>query len=874
MHQLNKIGQKIASFFGEDTSLDLLAGESSYSSDLLDPNHFSDLLPYRLFDSDRKLFENSKSLGFVLEVIPILGATDEIQQELSALIKEIGEEGANIQCLLWADHRIDGFLKSWMSPRTQKGGIFEKLAEKKAAFFREEALKGESSARIFRFFFSYSFPKTQGKETTVLLEKLLEKKKKALATFSRISHASEMAPEDLLAVLSGMVNFEFETETKVRKTWNKDTWLSKQICLPGGGVEVRKDGLIFQGENETCFRTYEAVDYPDEWALFLTGELLGDFFNSSYRISAPFYLHYGIHFPSQTREETKFRGKAKVLDHQCKFPALVRMFPQMPREREENHYVLHQLLEGEKFVETRLSCGVWATRDQLLKTESTLYSLFQKFGFKLKENHFLHLPDFLSSLPMAWGETASHIQDLKRTRCLRTTLTQETGGFIPLVAEWWGNSTKGMVLTGRKGQIASWDPFASEGNLNAVVIGPSGSGKSVFIQDMITSHLGQGGRVFVLDLGRSYEKLCHLVEGQYLAFSKGSRFNLNPFNLITSDDDSDTLNASLEMVSSIIATMAMPQHKIDKERADIINFLVREVWKTKRHTATIDDLIERLERATYQSELMIGAIESLKEGLKKFSQNGTYSSYFYGQNAVNLHSDLVVIETEELKNTPDLQAVILQIFTLTISNQIFLGNREQRCMICIDEAWDLLKSPQMEGFIESLARRLRKYNGSLIVGTQGVKDFERSFGARAAFQNSNWLLMLGKDDDSINILKKDNLIPMDEYKERVLSSLRKEDGKYSEVFIYHKGSGFQTVAQLKLDPFSQMLYSTQAEDFKAIQDLTERGMSIDEAVEWMLKYHKAYHELLLSGCSIQEALSILNNQAGRNTKLEMEKSYV
>ena len=37
-------------------------------------------------------------------------------------------------------------------------------------------------------------------------------------------------------------------------------------------------------------------------------------------------------------------------------------------------------------------------------------------------------------------------------------------------------------------------------------------------------------------------------------------------------------------------------------------------------------------------------------------------------------------------------------------------------------------------------------------------------------------------------------------------------------------------------------------------------MNIDEAVEWMIKYHKAYHELLLSGCGIQEAISILNGQ--------------
>ncbi len=844
---LGKFGQKVASFFGEGTPLDLLSEETPYATDFLETNVLADLLPYRLYDPGNKLYENSRSLGFVLEVVPILGASRDIQLELSSLVKEIGEEGDNIQCLLWADHRIESFIRAWKGPRLQQGGIFERLAEKKEEFLQHQALSGDPPARIFRFLFSFSTPKA-AQNAALLIGKLSEKQSKALAVFSRFTDAVILEPRDLIAALSGIVNFDQETALQARRAWNSDTWLSKQITLPGGGVEVRKDGLIFHGKTQSCFRTYEAVDFPDQWSLSLMGELIGDFFNASYRIPVPFFLHYGIHFPPQEKEENRFRGKSKILDHQCKFPALIRLFPHMPREREENHYVLRQLLEGEKFVETRLHCGLWSPRHKLLNAESTVLSLFQKFGFKLRENHFLHLPDFLASLPMSWGETAPHIQDLKRTRSLKTTLSQETGMFFPIVAEWWGNSSQGMVLTGRKGQLASWDPFASEGNLNTVVVGPSGSGKSVFMQEMITSHLGQGGRVFVLDLGRSYEKLCHLVDGQFLAFSKGAQFNLNPFSLIAPQDP-EVLNASLEMVTSIIATMAMPNHHIDKERSDILSLLVRKAWQAKQNQASIDDVIRLLETTNYQSELMIGAIESLKEGLRKFSREGTYAPYFYGPRAVNLYSDLVVIETEELKNMPDLQAVILQIFTLTISNHIFLGNRETKALICIDEAWDLLKSPQMEGFIESLARRLRKYNGALVVGTQSIKDFEKSFGAKAAFQNSNWLVMLGKDGESIAHLRKDNLIPIDEYKERLLSSLRKEDGLYSEAFIYHKGSGFHSLCQLRLDPFSQLLYSTDAEHFKTIQELHAQGFSTGEAIEWLLENGSQQKGMLTRGGS-------------------------
>jgi conjugal transfer ATP-binding protein TraC len=857
---LNKIGQTLADFFGERTDLDALAQGKEFTSDFLDPDYLADLLPYRLYDEEHKIYENKSSLGFVIEVVPLLGAGESVQKELSALMREIGDEGSSIQCLCWADYRIDRFFDLWSRPRRSKGGIFDEIARKKLEFFKKESVSSESPPRIFRFLFSYSEPKGGQEGLTLAINRLREKRTKALETLNRLSHKSAFGvePLQLIEFLSGIINFEKNPSFDCPRTWNRHTWLSKQIGNPGTAIKIQKDGLVFQGKDDKrFFKTYEVTDYPDQWIIGCMGELLGDFFNKSYRIPSPFYIQYGIHFPSQQKAETKLRSKAKILDHQIKFPSLVRMFPDMPREREEHLYVHRQLLEGEKFVETRLSCGLWADSHQHIQAESILTALFQKFGFKLKENHFVHLPDFLSSLPMAWGEETPYIKNLKRIRCFRTTMTSETGSIIPILGEWWGNSTQGMILMGRRGQISSWDPFAAQGNLNTVVIGPSGRGKSVFMQDIILNHLGQGGRAYVLDLGRSFEKLCHLLEGQYLEFSEKSRLDLNPFNFIDADGNMDTINSGIEMVASIIGTMAMPAHKIDKERADILHALVKKAWETYGSNASVDNIIEFLGQISFKSELMLGATESLREGLKKFSKTGTYANYFYGKHSVNFSNDLVVIETEELKNMADLQTVILQIFVLTISNQIFMGDRSRRCLICIDEAWDLLKSPQMQGFIESLARRLRKYNGALVIGTQGLKDFDQSPGARAAFDNSNWLAMLGNDNESINVLKKENIIPMDDFKEMAISSLRMEEGKYGEVFIYYKGNGFFSVNQLKLDPFSAMLYSTKPIEFQAVQELQKSGMKIEQAIDWLATNRSKYLLLIDKGQSVKEAIASL-----------------
>lgn len=122
-----------------------------------------------------------------------------------------------------------------------------------------------------------------------------------------------------------------------------------------------------------------------------------------------------------------------------------------------------------------------------------------------------------------------------------------------------------------------------------------------------------------------------------------------------------------------------------------------------------------------------------------------------------------------------------------------------------------------------------------MVGTQGLKDFKQSPGAAAVFQNSNWLVMVGRDDDAINTLKKESIIQMNDQVEMMLRGLHMVKGKYGEALIYNKGTGFYAHNQLKLDPFSALLYSTKAEEFQAVLKLKKEGNSIEEAIEKVIQ---------------------------------------
>jgi len=59
--------------------------------------------------------------------------------------------------------------------------------------------------------------------------------------------------------------------------------------------------------------------------------------------------------------------------------------------------------KGDRFIYSQLSTGFWAKESQVESTEQTLKSLWKLNDFKLQENRYIHLPSFLSILPMSWG---------------------------------------------------------------------------------------------------------------------------------------------------------------------------------------------------------------------------------------------------------------------------------------------------------------------------------------------------------------------------------------------------------------------------------------------------------------------------------------
>ena len=140
----------------------------------------------------------------------------------------------------------------------------------------------------------------------------------------------------------------------------------------------------------------------------------------------------------------------------------------------------------------------------------------------------------------------------------------------------------------------------------------------------------------------------------------------------------------------------------------------------------------------------------------------------------------------------------------------------------------MLKGGSMGEFVETYARTCRKYGGALATATQSLNDYYKSDGARAALENSDWMLVLQQKAETIADFRKEARLDMDDRTETLIRSLKRSGTEYSEVYI--KGPEIEAVGRLVLDPFSATIFSSDPDTYAAIHKHVADGMPLDKAI--------------------------------------------
>ena len=589
--------------------------------------------------------------------------------------------------------------------------------------------------------------------------------------------------------------------------------IAEQIFDQDVDVRHDRDGVWL---DDTRVRTLSIKTFPPTISFGQMTYLIGDLFSGSRGLNFPFMLTTNLFFPDQQKTRTGLNAKRQWTTNMA-FGPMKKWVPQIALRRHDYETLFASLENGHKLVRISSSLAIFA--DDEVKADAwatTAINYWAEYGITLMADRFVPLPIFLNLLP--FGVDQKVIVDLGR---YRTVTTEHATCLLPLFADWKGASTPRVTLLSRSGQVTGIDLFDSSTNYNGVIAAQSGSGKSFFANDLIYAYLAAGAQVWVIDIGRSYEKIASILGGEFVEFDKASQIGLNPFALVQDYDD------EADMLEGLVAAMAAPTERLSDLQKSALSRSLRQVWGEHGPNTTIDQLAEALRQSSDQRVLDIG------EQLYAFSRAGSYGAYFNGPNTVTFKNDLTVLELEHLRQRRHLQKVVLLQLIYQIQQAMYLGDRSRLKVVIIDEAWDLLTDGDVGKFIEHGYRRFRKYNGAAVTITQSIGDLYASAVGQAVVDNSANMFLLGQKTETITHLAESGRLPLSPFGVQLLKSVHTQSGRFSEIYC-HTAAG-AGVGRLAVSPFLQLLYSTRPKDTADIEHYRGQGLDVTEAIQAVLQ---------------------------------------
>jgi conjugal transfer ATP-binding protein TraC len=832
-----------------------------------DFHSMSDLLFYRSFDSQKEIFINDNSLGFILEGNLLIGANDGVIEAISGIFTDGIPEGCTVQFINWASPKVGDFFDSWRHSRDIQGGVYQKLADERIKFFKNANHKSlfDSSPytlKNFRLIIAVSMPfrKKKGRgfieeifpfwnkseessidEVTKELYSFREKFKTALNTAGIDSR--NMNPEGLINFLDEIINFN-TSPWKEKIPYDNLQSINRQIVDLENSLHVENDQLTLYADNiekKTQVRSFSIRNFPNTWAQWQCRDLIGDFFQDLRRMEYPFLTFFSVTLP---------KGSEKLLEHaraknfnatRLSSSEMARFIPEMKRSAQEWQFVNEKLNAGQKILKATYQVLVFAPEAKINEAEQTIKSIYKACGWNIARDKYLQLPSFLTVLPFSLSE--GFFEDLEKLGRTKTMVSWTVANLAPLQGEWHGMNSPCMMLYGRRGQPFFWDPFANdEGNFNAIVVGRSGSGKSVFMQELVTSARGKNGIVYVIDDGRSFMNSCRLQGGEYIEFSDKaeSPIIINPFSVVNPETMKKSPEYKTEvmgLITAIICQMCEGDptkkdlKKLDPIQIRMIGKAIGYIWEKHGPDASITTVADHFKNYNDLDDPKGKERgRDLATLMEPFTKDGVYGRFFEGKSSIKLSNPFMVFETAELKNKKELQSIVVMFLTFMISEKMYFGDRKSQITLVIDEAWDLLHGEGSSVVMEGIARRARKYGANLVLGTQSINDFYKTPATIAVIENSDWSILLSQKAESISMLESSGKIALKEKPElkEALLSLRKVEGQFSEAIIY--GPKGWAIGRLILDKYSLSLYSSTASDWSRINELKGQGYELAEAL--------------------------------------------
>ena len=222
-----------------------------------------------------------------------------------------------------------------------------------------------------------------------------------------------------------------------------------------------------------------------------------------------------------------------------------------------------------------------------------------------------------------------------------------------------------VYYTDRQGVPVAIDISGKEGrnkltdNSNFFVLGPSGSGKSFYVNSMVRQAHEQDTDIVLVDTGNSYEGLCEYFGGKYISYTEEHPITMNPFKIKREEWNIEKLGFLKNLVMLI---WKGSQGTVSKTEDRLIEQVINEYYDAYFTTKRVSNLCfntfyefstERLPKICEENGLHGIDLSSYNYLLKDFYKGGSHDVTLNENMDSSLFDEtFIVFEIDSIKGAP------------------------------------------------------------------------------------------------------------------------------------------------------------------------------------------------------------------------------
>lgn len=382
-------------------------------------------------------------------------------------------------------------------------------------------------------------------------------------------------------------------------------------------------------------------------------------------------------------------------------------------------------------------------------------------------------------------------------------------------------------------------------NRGKLVIGPSGSGKSFLINNLLNQSLYMGNHVIMIDIGHSYKRNCDINKGRYFDSAEKSSLSFNIFlceqdkmgNYIYKDtDDDESSDDKINFIYTVLADIWKGMEKVTKVEQAMLKKSIEEFYEYINKSKTFPDLIayynflEKYEKCLDKDEKAIFNIKHFRILLEPFAKaDGNYRHLLNAKKNVDILNDkFIVFDLENIQANGEIFSLV-SIIIIELVLQKIKQLRGVRKTLIIDEALDFLKDPKMGDFIAYLFRTIRKKEGEVFIAMQNINFLKScdSMVRDSIIINSATHILLDHSEATSSYKDIKELLSYTDHEIEMLDSVIKAE-TYREFFM--RMGKTASILRMEVSPFAASVYTTKEMEVVEIEKLWKENNNLVTAI--------------------------------------------